>query len=148
MAKFNKKTTDLLAKIDRLEETEQNYIDLKNRWRRDVFKAKEEGMIKAVSDLSPAVDDISRAIEMADSRDDQELKESLKSIQKALIERFIKIGAVPFGQEGDDFDPHFYDAVSSEKGDPGKVIQIHSLGWKDTSGDLIKPATVTVGREK
>lgn len=147
MARANEKTRQLLEKINRLEETEKNYLALKSRWRRDVFKSKEEGVSQTVSALSPIVDDIERALDLARENNQPDLERSLISLKKATIYRFKGVGAIPFADVGDLFDPHLHDAISSEAGEEGVILRVHSLGWLDQSGNLLVPAQVTVGRK-
>jgi molecular chaperone GrpE len=69
-------------------------------------------------------------------------------IKTQLLDTLKGLGAIPFGQVGDQFDPNQHEAVSTQT-DPtlpdNQVLSVQQRGWRQ--GDLvIRPAKVIVNR--
>lgn len=104
---------------------------------------------EAAEAIIPVLDNFDQAVKWQP----EDLPESAKGwlagilhVRTQLEEVMKTLGAEPFGEAGDAFDPHVHEAVEerSEEGNaPGTVLEVAARGWKH--GDkLIRPAKVIV----
>lgn len=106
--------------------------------------SKEEGKAAAVSELVDLVDDCDRAIEIL--ADQPSLQEGLRGSQKRIIARFENLGFTILGEEGDEFDPDFHEAIDVVSGPEGEIVAVHRRGWLAANGSVVRAAMVTVGK--
>lgn len=132
-----------LADYDNLlKSLDQVKSDLRQSSKQDVVEA-----------LLPVVDNFDQATAHAPDNLDDQTKNWLTGILhiKDQLENVLSgLGAQPYGQAGDAFDPHLYDAISEES-DPEapdqSIIKITLRGWK-IGEKIIRPAKAVVNNKK
>jgi molecular chaperone GrpE len=98
-----------------------------------------------VRELLPVLDNLDRALAMAGERDD-EFIEGVRMIRVLFEDVLQKLGVTSIGQPGDEFDPNFHEAVSSEERPdlpPHSIIDVLQKGYV-MNDRLIRPAMVRV----
>ena len=99
-----------------------------------------------LSELTPVVDDLARAIEAAQNSGDRSLAEGLDAVLGNHLARLARLGLEPIPALGQPFDPRLHQAVSTT-GDSGAskgtVIAESAKGFT-RNGRLIRPAQVVV----
>jgi molecular chaperone GrpE len=123
-----------------------NYRRRTDRERQQLADAAAADLIK---DLLPLVDDLERALKAdAGSEGDGAIRRGVELIHKQLVETLRKRGVSPIEALGQDFDPHFHNAVAYEPAEgrrEGEVIEEFARGYM--LGDrLLRPAMVKVAK--
>ena len=124
----------------------ENYRKRTDRERQQLAEAAAADLIK---DLLPLVDDLERALK-ADTGGGgtSGIRQGVELIHKQLVETLRKRGVKPVDSLGQDFDPHFHNAVSYEPAEgrrDGEVIEEFARGYM--LGDrLLRPAMVKVAK--
>ncbi len=148
-----------IQKGQRAEELETENADLKNRLGRlaadfegyrtrtqqETADAQSQGVSKAAKALMPVYDDITRALSMA-ADDPAKLVPGMQAVQNKVLSIFAGLGLEPTGQEGEDFDPMYHEAIQVVEGEDGKILQTYELGFK-MNGQSVRPARVVVGQK-
>ena len=136
-------------KIKELEE--ENLLikaDMQNLKRRtviDIEKAHKYALDAIVSELITCVDDMQRALESANSKDEA-LKSGIELTLKNFLETLKKHGVIVIEPIGETFDPNKHQAVSmSPDAKPNVVASVMQKGF-ELNGKLIRPAMVVVGQ--
>jgi molecular chaperone GrpE len=102
-----------------------------------------------VKDLLPLVDDLERALKADSGTEGAEAyRRGVELIHRQLLDVLKKRGVSPLEVLGEDFDPHFHQAVAYEYA-PGKregeVIEEFARGYM-LGNRLIRPAMVKVAK--
>ena len=126
--------------------------DLEN-FRRRAEREKEElrkyGSDKVVSELLPAVDNMERALQHADERqEDSSLVEGIQMVYRQLLSALKKHGVEGFESRGEPFDPTRHEAiqqVESTEVDTGTVVEQYQKGYF-LHDRLLRPALVSVAK--
>lgn len=148
---------------DAQEEAKKNYDQLlrvmaefenyKKRVARDHEERVKYSHETLVKELLPVLDDFDRVLEHLPAESSPEIQSLVDGVQ--LIHRHFQKALKKFSleevpAEKEKFDPHLHEAIASvESGDaePGNIVQCHRKGYK-LHGRLIRPASVTVAKEK
>lgn len=123
-----------------LQRLQAEYLNYKRRVDRDREAIRTNAIASVVSALLPVLDDIGRA------RQHDELYGGFKSVADSLVRALESYGLVPFGEEGDRFDPTVHEAM--QHGYSNEVTdmvadQVLQVGYR--MGDqVLRPARVTV----
>ena len=96
---------ELAERTADLQRLQAEYLNYKRRVDRDKENARRNGVESALSALLPVLDDIARA------RDHGELTGGFKAVADGVGRATEKLGLVPFGEVGDEFDPRIHDAL-------------------------------------
>ena len=123
-----------------------NYRKRTDRERLQLVEAASADLIK---DLLPLVDDLERALK-ADAGGDASgsIRRGVELIHKQLLDTLRKRGVTPIEATGQDFDPHFHNAVSHEPAEgrrDGEVIEEFARGYM-LGERLLRPAMVKVAK--
>ena len=110
-------------------------------------RAREEGADRALAPVFEAFDDLSRALSMAQDADPAQIVPGVQAVLEKLERNLDSMGIERIGDEGDQFDHDFYEALSTvPTEEPEKaqtVAQVFQHGFR--KGDrLIRPARVIV----
>src|SRR5690625_2777371 len=110
-------------------------------------RAREEGADRALAPVFDAFDDLSRALSMAQDADPAQIVPGVQAVLEKLERNLDSMGIERIGDEGDQFDHDFYEALSTvPTEEPEKaqtVAQVFQHGFR--KGDrLIRPARVIV----
>jgi molecular chaperone GrpE len=122
-----------------------NYRKRTDRERRELSDAVSADLIR---DLLPVVDDLERALAAASDSPDATLRAGVELIHRQVLEALRRRGAEPFPSVGEDFDPTWHEALSSEPANgrrDGEVVQEIRRGYRIGSR-LIRPALVKVAK--
>ncbi len=98
-----------------------------------------------LTELLPVIDNFERALSVTES-DFESFKKGTEMIFTSLMETLKKLGAEPFGEAGEEFDPNFHNGVMHVD-DPelaeNIIAEVFSKGYR--LGDkILRPAMVKV----
>ncbi len=148
----------LAAKADKAEQylelaqrTQADFENFRKRAARDAAAAQERGAAKLAKELLPAVDNLDRALEAAQSSgngadDESTLVSGIKLVHADVIAALARVGIEPFDPVGEPFDPQHHEAVAQlpvEGAEPGTIVEVYQRGYR--LGDtILRPARVVV----
>lgn len=119
----------------------------KAREKDELREAQLRGRDEASLSLVDLVDDCDRAIDlMHASNDHSKILAGVEQLRRRSIQRFEEVGLRPFGEVGEQFDPHLHEAISTEPSlaPDGTILQVHRRGWQREDGRIVRTAMVTV----
>jgi molecular chaperone GrpE len=123
--------------------------NLKKRAAREQSDAVRYGTERLVRDLLPIVDNLERAVQVAQGGGNgKPLVEGLSLVLKGLLDVLARQGVTRVEAEGMRFDPAHHEAVAhveSAKHEPNAVIEEHQPGYR-LHERLLRPALVTVSK--
>lgn len=127
--------------LEALQRERAEFINYRNRTKKDMDRARQQGIIDVLNALLPALDDVDRIREHDDTMSD-----SFKAVANKIDKAFEKFGVEKFGLKGEEFDPTRHDAIL-HKPDSGvekpTVDTVVEAGYR--IGDrVIRPARVVV----
>jgi molecular chaperone GrpE len=154
---------ELTAKAEKADEylelaqrTKADFENYRKRAARETAAAQERGMTKLVKELLPAVDNLDRALEAAESVVQAEgadgngsastLVSGIKLVHAEVIAALARLGIERFSPEGEQFDPQRHEAVAQqpiEGAEPGTVVEVYQRGYR-LGDQVIRPARVLV----
>jgi molecular chaperone GrpE len=148
------------ADPDELQKQRDEYYDLllrktaefdnyRKRVERERQSASESAATGLIKELLPLVDDLERALKADTSGEGAEAyRRGVELIHRQLLETLRKRGVKAVDALGEDFDPHYHQAVAYEPEEgrrEGEIIEEFSRGY--VLGDrLLRPAMVKVAK--
>src|SRR6185312_14976696 len=102
------KRDEYLALAQRTQADFENY---RKRVARESALAKERGVAKLAKELLPALDNLDRALEAADS--DDPLLEGVRLVRSELAAALARVGVESFSPGGETFDPSVHEAMAT-----------------------------------
>ncbi len=133
------------AKYLRLAADFQNYKRRVEKEKSEIYAYANE---KIALDIIEVMDNFERALQHSEECVDNQFAEGVSKIYKQLKSVLDKNNIVEIKAEGEDFDPNFHNAVTSEENsefESGKVIQALQKGYT-LNDKVIRPAMVRVAR--
>ncbi len=124
--------------------------NLRRRAAQDVEKAHKFALEKFAAELLPVLDNLERAIELADKENDT-LKPMIEGVEltlKSMQSGVAKFGLVALDPTNQPFDPNAHQAISmvpSADVAPNTVIAVMQKGY-ELNGRVIRPAMVMVSK--
>ena len=124
--------------------------NLRRRTELDVEKAHKFALEKFANELLPVLDNLERAIELADKENDA-LKPMIEGVEltlKSMQSGVAKFGLVALDPLNQPFDPNAHQAMSmvpSADVAPNTVIAVMQKGY-DLNGRVIRPAMVMIAK--
>ncbi|MFQ1656693.1 nucleotide exchange factor GrpE [Aeromonas veronii] len=124
--------------------------NLRRRTELDVEKAHKFALEKFANELLPVLDNLERAIEMAD-KENEALKPMIEGVEltlKSMQSGVAKFGLVALDPINQPFDPNAHQAMSmvpSADVAPNTVIAVMQKGY-DLNGRVIRPAMVMIAK--
>ncbi|MFB2855387.1 nucleotide exchange factor GrpE [Aeromonas allosaccharophila] len=124
--------------------------NLRRRTELDVEKAHKFALEKFAGELLPVLDNLERAIELADKENDA-LKPMIEGVEltlKSMQSGVAKFGLVALDPLNQPFDPNAHQAMSmvpSADVAPNTVIAVMQKGY-DLNGRVIRPAMVMIAK--
>lgn len=125
--------------------------NIRRRSQKDVESAHKYGTEKLIQDLLPALDGLSHSLEKvrphdAISKSMQEgMRLTLELLEKTLLRHGVKVIAP---KKGEDFNPHFHQAMSMQS-DPdvksNTILEVMQRGY-ELNGRVLRPAMVVVSQ--
>ncbi len=123
-----------------LQRLQAEYVNYKKRVDRDRDLARGAGVERVLAELLPVLD----AVELAESHG--ELNGGFKLVADELSKVTSRHGLVPFGQKGDEFNPHLHEALMHLPM-PGVTVttcsEVMQRGYK-LNDRVLRPARVAV----
>jgi molecular chaperone GrpE len=133
---------------DRLLRKTAEFDNYRKRIDRERQQLSEAAAADLIKDLLPLVDDLERALKADTGGDASAIHRGVELIHKQLTDTLRKRGVTPIDALGQDFDPHFHNAVTYEPAEgrrDGEVIEEYARGYM--LGDrLLRPAMVKVAK--
>jgi molecular chaperone GrpE len=158
---------ELTAKAEKADEylelaqrTRADFENYRKRAAREAAAAQERGIAKLAKELLPAVDNLDRALQAAQSvtaasrthpgrpadNGTATLVSGIKLVHDDVIAALARAGVEGFSPQGERFDPQFHEAIAQqpvEGAEPGTVVEVYQRGYR--LGDVvIRPARVVV----
>ncbi|TNI91706.1 nucleotide exchange factor GrpE [Aeromonas allosaccharophila] len=124
--------------------------NLRRRTELDVEKAHKFALEKFAGELLPVLDNLERAIELAD-KENEALKPMIEGVEltlKSMQSGVAKFGLVALDPLNQPFDPNAHQAMSmvpSANVAPNTVIAVMQKGY-DLNGRVIRPAMVMIAK--
>lgn len=91
--------------LEALQRERAEFINYRNRTKKDMERARQQGIIDVLTAMLPALDDIDRI------REHGEMDDSFKAVAVKIDKTFEKFGVEKFGLKGEDFDPTKHEAI-------------------------------------
>ena len=91
--------------LEALQRERAEFINYRNRTKKDMDRACQQGIIDVLTAMLPALDDIDRI------REHGEMDDSFKAVAAKIDKTFEKFGVEKFGVKGEDFDPNRHEAI-------------------------------------
>jgi molecular chaperone GrpE len=157
----------LTAKAEKADEylelaqrTRADFENYRKRAAREAAAAQDRGITKLVKELLPAVDNLDRALEAAQTaiggdadataapadNGTATLVSGIRLVHEDVIAALARAGIERFFPEGERFDPQLHEAVAqvpAEGAESGTVVEVYQRGYR--IGDVvIRPARVVV----
>jgi molecular chaperone GrpE len=133
---------EYLDSLQRLKAEFDNYRKRAAREQESLATRASESLLK---ELLPILDDLERALAVAEQQEEAELEEGVRLVHRALLEVMRKHGLELIETDGA-FDPHVHEALlaqPAEGAEPGSVVQVLQKGYR--LGDrVLRPARVVV----
>ncbi|MBV9364250.1 MAG: nucleotide exchange factor GrpE [Solirubrobacterales bacterium] len=145
--------------LDLAQRTRADFENYRKRAAREAAAAQERGIAKLAKELLPAVDNLDRALEAAQSAaasDDGQvaaqgngtstLISGIKLVHDDVIAALARAGIERFSPEGEKFDPQQHEAIAQhpvEGKESGTVIEVYQRGYR-LGEVVIRPARVVV----
>jgi len=134
---------------DRLLRKTAEFDNYRKRIERERAQLSEAAAADLLQEMLPLVDDMERALKADPGTEATEaFRRGVELIHQQLLKTLGKRGVKPIDALGQDFDPHFHQAVAHEPADgrrEGEVVEEFSRGYM--LGDrLLRPAMVKVAK--
>ena len=124
--------------------------NVRRRAERDIENAHRYGLEKIINSLLPVVDSLEQALQAADAKADNAMREGLELTTKLFIDVLQKHQVQQFDPQGDVFDPQQHEAMSiqqSDEAEPNTILAVFQKGYK-LNDRVIRPARVIVSKSK
>jgi molecular chaperone GrpE len=149
---------ELAAKAEKADEylelaqrTRADFENYRKRAAREAAVAQERGVARLARELLPAVDNLDRALEAAETQTDggngaDTLVSGIKLVHADVLAALARVGIERFSPEGEKFDPQRHEAVAQqpvEGAEPGTVVEVYQRGYR-LGDNVLRPARVVV----
>lgn len=155
---------ELAAKAEKADEylvlaqrTKADFENYKRRAARDAGLALDRGVAKLAKELLPAIDNLNRAVQAAETFADgspeeaaaeaeSQLASGIKLVQADVLDALARVGIEPFSPTGEQFDPQYHEAVAQHPVDgqaAGTVVEVYQQGYR-LGETVLRPARVLV----
>ncbi|WP_273858663.1 nucleotide exchange factor GrpE [Photobacterium sp. GSS17] len=124
--------------------------NMRRRTEQEIDKARKFALERFAGELLPVIDNMERAIEMAD-KTDEAIKPMLEGVEltlKTMTDTVAKFGLVAINPVGEAFNPEFHQAMSiqeSAEHEPNTVMLVMQKGY-ELNGRVVRPAMVMVSK--
>ncbi|WP_330926548.1 nucleotide exchange factor GrpE [Candidatus Sororendozoicomonas aggregata] len=154
-------TTDWQGKVDALANelaqakdhmlrAQAEVQNVKRRAQQDVEKAHKFALDKFVESLLPVVDSLEKGIESTEQAEGSHegIKEGMELTLKLFLDTLARFSVKPVDPEGEPFDPHFHQAMSTVPNpdvEPNTVLEVFQKGYT-LNERVVRPAMVVVSK--
>jgi molecular chaperone GrpE len=137
--------------LELAQRTKADFENYRKRASREAAAAQERGVAKLAKELLPAVDNLDRALEAAetaagDNGAESTLASGIKLVHADVISALARAGIERYSPEGEVFDPQHHEAVAQQPVDgaqPGTIVEVYQRGYRLGTA-VIRPARVLV----
>jgi molecular chaperone GrpE len=155
---------ELAAKAEKADEylvlaqrTKADFENFRKRAAREASLAQDRGVAKLAKELLPAIDNLIRAVQAAETfaagspeeaaaDAESQLASGIKLVHDDVLAALARVGIEPFSPAGEQFDPQLHEAVAQhpvEGQASGTVVEVYQQGFR--LGDtILRPARVLV----
>jgi molecular chaperone GrpE len=156
---------ELAAKAEKADEylelaqrTKADFENYRKRAMREAAAAQDRGVAKLALELLPAVDNLDRALEAAESvvpsvgrgqaaaDGVSPLVSGIRLVHADVIAALARVGIEPFSPKGEPFDPQHHEAIAQQPIDgatSGTVVEVYQRGYR-LGETVLRPARVVV----
>ena len=125
------------------------FDNFRKRVERERKSVNESAAVDLITELLPLIDDLERALmSEANAESTTAYRAGVNLIHKQLLVVLAKHGVSPIDTSGQQFDPHYHEAVAyevNEKHSEGEIIDEVRRGYM-SRGRLLRPAMVRVAK--
>ncbi|UIP27341.1 nucleotide exchange factor GrpE [Photobacterium sp. TLY01] len=124
--------------------------NMRRRTEQEIDKARKFALEKFAGELLPVIDNMERALELAD-KTDEALKPMLEGVEltlKTMTDTVEKFGLKAINPMGEAFNPEFHQAMSMQESAehaPNTVMMVLQKGYA-LNGRVVRPAMVMVAK--
>lgn len=143
LAAAKTRADEYLTLAQRVQADFDNYRKRNQNVRSEAF---EDGARAFIATLLPVLDNLERALTVAEGANDKALRDGVEMVRRQLAEGIAKRGVTPIDRKGEPFDPNLENAVmqgSIEDGEPGTVCEVFQKGYQ-MGGCVLRHAMVKV----
>ncbi|WEM41807.1 nucleotide exchange factor GrpE [Photobacterium sp. DA100] len=124
--------------------------NMRRRSEQEIDKARKFALNKFAEELLPVIDNMERAIEMADKNDEaiKPMVEGVELTLKTMMGTVEKFGLKQLNPIGEAFNPEFHQAMSIQESteyEPNTVMLVMQKGY-ELNGRVVRPAMVMVSK--
>ncbi len=156
--KVQRDLDELAAKAHKADEylelaqrTKADFENYRKRAAREASLAQERGITKLVKELLPAVDNLDRALQAAETAGNgdeagETLASGIKLVHDDVIAALSRVGIEPYDPAGEQFDPQHHEAVAQQPVDgtpAGTIVEVYQRGYR-LGDSVLRPARVVV----
>src|SRR5579884_754743 len=136
--------------------TKADFENYRKRAARETAAAQERGIAKLARELLPAVDNLDRAVQAAESAAAAEaapgngaaetLVSGIKLVHADVLAALQRAGIERYSPQGEAFDPQHHEAIAQqpvEGAEPGTIVEVYQQGYR-LGESVIRPARVVV----
>ena len=124
--------------------------NVRRRSEQEIDKARKYALNKFAEELLPVIDNLERAIDMADKNDDatKAMMEGVELTLMTMTSTIAKFGLKVIDPLGETFNPEFHQAMAIQESTefaPNSVMAVMQKGY-ELNGRVIRPAMVMVSK--
>ncbi|MCV9878618.1 nucleotide exchange factor GrpE [Brenneria izbisi] len=156
----DERIAELEAQLSELQQRERDSVlrvraeadNIRRRAEMDIEKAHKFAVEKFASEMLPVIDNLERALDMADKSNDAlvSMVEGVELTLKSLLDAVHKFGIEVIGDVNVPFNPEVHQAMTmleSTDHQPNYVMMVMQKGYT-LNGRLLRPAMVAVSKAK
>jgi molecular chaperone GrpE len=137
--------------LELAQRTKADFENFRKRAARDAALAQDRGVAKLAKELLPAVDNLDRALQVAEASGNGEgadatLASGIKLVHADVIAALARVGIEPYSPQGEPFDPLHHEAIAQhpvEGASSGTVVEVYQRGYR-LGEQVLRPARVVV----
>ena len=155
---------ELTAKAEKADEylglaqrTKADFENYRKRASREATLAQDRGVAKLAKELLPAIDNLDRAVQAAETfatgspeeaaaEAESQLASGIRLVHVEVLAALARVGIEPFSPVGEAFDPQFHEAVAQQPIEghaSGTVVEVYQQGYR-LGETVLRPARVLV----
>ncbi|KJG37246.1 heat shock protein GrpE [Photobacterium angustum] len=124
--------------------------NVRRRSEQEIDKARKYALNKFAEELLPVIDNLERALEMANKTDESSkaMMEGVELTLKTMTDTVAKFGLTQINPQGEAFNPEFHQAMAIQESTdfaPNTVMMVMQKGY-ELNGRVIRPAMVMVSK--
>ncbi len=137
--------------------TQADFENYRKRAAREASASQDRGVARLAKELLPAIDNLDRALEAAETdaagepsadNGDSPLASGIKLVHADVLAALARVGIERFSPEGEAFDPQHHEAVAQlpvEGAASGTVVEVYQRGYR-LGESVLRPARVVVAQ--